>query len=464
MKNKKMQTDLNTIGLIVIDLILVLSSIYISYMIKFNFNPPKFNYEPFLETLPFTIIVYFVFMYIYGLINVLKKSLGELIYSIFLTVLMLFICTTAIAFFSRGFSYPRSVIIISSIFQFVFLSIWRTIAWKFDRKIHGKKNILLLGDSNSEHMAKKILLTQNEFYNISYMCDSNCENIQKYIDDVQLVIIGDDVDAAYKNYVLDLCLSKQKELFLIPTMGEMALFNSKLHQVDDVPLLEVKSLGLTIEQKFVKRLLDLLVAVIGVIIASPIMVIAAVIIKITDGGSVLYSQQRVTENERVFNVYKFRSMMVNAEKMTGPVLASENDPRITKIGRAIRATRIDELPQLFNILRGDMSIVGPRPERPFYVDKFKNEILDYKYRTSVKAGLTGLAQVFGKYNTSAEDKVRYDIMYIRNYSILKDFIIILQTIKIIFMKESTAAVSNDEISLDKIIDEMNVVIKIDKKE
>jgi exopolysaccharide biosynthesis polyprenyl glycosylphosphotransferase len=464
MKNNKMETNLNTIGLILIDLILVLSSIYLSYMIKFNFKPPKFNYEPFLETLPFTVIIYFVFMYIYGLVDVLKKSLGELIYSIFITVFMLFICTTAIAFFSRGFSYPRSIIITSAVFQFVLLSIWRTIAWKFDRKIHGKKTVLLLGDSNSEHMAKKILLTQNEFYDIKYMCDSNCENIQKYMDDVQLVIIGDDIDAAFKDHVLDLCLTKQKELFLIPTMSEMALFNSKLHQVDDIPLLEVKSLGLTIEQKFVKRFLDLMVSAIGLVIASPIMVIVAVIIKITDGGSILYSQKRITENERVFNVYKFRSMMVNAEKMTGPILATENDPRITKIGRIMRATRIDELPQLFNILRGDMSIVGPRPERPFYVEKFKNEILDYKYRTSVKAGLTGLAQVFGKYNTTAEDKVRYDIMYIKNYSIWKDFIIILQTIKIIFMKESTAAVSNHEISLDEIIDEMNVNIKIDKKE
>lgn len=463
MKNNKFITNLYKIIMILVDIGIILFSVYISYMLKFNLNPPKFNYDPFVEAVPFTIIVYIIFMYVYGLVDILKKSISEIIYSLFLTILMLFISTMAIAFFIRGFSYPRTVIILSSIFQFLFLSLWRTAVWKVNRKIHGKKPVLIIGNMTTDDIAKKVILKQKDLYFVKYICDSYSDKIEDYIKNVELVIICDDVDSNFKSQILDICLREQKNLYIIPTMNEIALANSKLTQVDDVPLLAVNILGLTIEQKFIKRLCDLIVSIIGIIITSPIMLVVAAIIKFTDGGKIFYKQERVTEGEKLFNVIKFRSMVVNAEKMTGPVLASENDPRITKIGRIIRATRIDELPQLFNILKGDMSIVGPRPERPFYVEKYKKDIPDYKYRTVVKAGLTGLAQVLGKYNTKPEDKLRYDIIYIKNYSILNDLKLIFQTIKIIFMKESTEGIHNEEISLDSIIGKMGIDVKIDKK-
>ena len=157
-----------------------------------------------------------------------------------------------------------------------------------------------------------------------------------------------------------------------------------------------------------------------------------------------YKQKRLTLNDREFEVLKFRSMIVDAEKQTGAVLASGNDPRITKVGRFIRATRLDEIPQILNILKGDMSLVGPRPERKVFSEEFCQTIPEFAYRTKVKAGLTGYAQIYGKYNTVPYDKLRLDLMYIENYSILLDIKLILLTLRIIFSKDSTEGVEKLE--------------------
>lgn len=462
MKENFWKTNLYKLIVTLMDIVIIISSIYIAYVIQFGTELPKFNYDAFLKTYPFIILVYILFMYIFGLLDILKQSKEEIVYSILICVIMLFISTMAITFFFRAFSYPRGVMIISTALQFVFLSIWRIVVWKIKRKLYGKKKILIVGNTNAEHVARKILLKQSDIYSIKYICDSFSKNINNYIESVDIVILCDDLEIGFKNKVIDKCLIKKKELRIVPVMSDIALIGAKLNKVDDVPLLEVKSLGLTMEQKVIKRLLDLFVSIAAFIIALPIMIVVAICIKITDGGPIFYKQERVTEGGKRFYVIKFRSMIINAEKISGPVLASENDNRITKVGKIIRATRLDELPQILNIIKGDMSVVGPRPERPFYVNKFEKEISDYKYRISVKAGLTGLAQVLGKYNTKPDDKVKYDILYIKNYSILLDIKLIIQTIRIVFMKESTEGIK-DEISIDKIIEDSEEEIKIDKK-
>ena len=195
--------------------------------------------------------------------------------------------------------------------------------------------------------------------------------------------------------------------------------------------------GLSVHQAFVKRAFDLFVSIMAVILLSPVFIIVPVLIKLEDGGPVFYRQKRVTKNGKVFEILKFRSMIVNAEEAGVSVPATENDPRITRTGRFIRACRIDELPQLFNILGGSMSIVGPRPERVEHVEKYKSEIPEFAFREKVKGGLTGYAQIFGKYNTSPYDKIRLDLIYIENYSFLFDLKLIILTIRILFQKEST---------------------------
>lgn len=463
MKKNTSLTNLYELLFTIVDIILVILAIYLSYMIKFNFNPPKFNYDPFIITAPFTIIIYLIFMYVYGLSDLIKQSIGEIVYSVFLTIIMLCISTMAVTFFLRAFSYPRMVILYSSIIQIILLSVWKSFVWKIKRSMYGKKDVIIIGSTNAEHVAKKIILKQSDLYNIKYICHPDFSDLNSLIDKVEIVILCDDITSGFKDSILDKCLVEQKSILIVPAMSDLALLGSKLNKIDDLPLLRAKPLCLTTEEKAIKRVLDVILAVMGIVIASPFMIIVAISIKLSDRGNVFYSQERVTEGGRNFDVIKFRSMKMNAEKLSGPVLATDRDPRITSVGRIIRATRMDELPQLFNILKGDMSIVGPRPERPFYVDKFEKEIPDYKYRTVVKAGLTGLAQVLGKYNTTPEDKVRYDIMYIKNYSILLDIKLIFQTIKIIFLKESTEGVKEEK-SLQEMIRDENLQIKIYEKD
>lgn len=210
--------------------------------------------------------------------------------------------------------------------------------------------------------------------------------------------------------------------------------------VDDIPMQRVTRMLLTAEQRVLKRILDIAVAVTALIILSPVMLITAVMIKLDSKGPVLYSQERVGLYGKTFFVHKFRSMKQDAEAKCGPVLAAEGDLRITKFGRFMRATRLDELPQLFNVLKGEMSIVGPRPERPFFVKQFIAQKPEYDYRHNVKPGITGLAQIAGKYNTSAYDKLIYDLLYIQDFSVKTDLMIMLQTFKVLLTKSSTEGV------------------------
>ena len=195
-------------------------------------------------------------------------------------------------------------------------------------------------------------------------------------------------------------------------------------------------LGITPSTKFVYSL-------IGIVITIPIFLIVGICIKMTDGGPVIYQQTRLTKNGKKFQIYKFRTMVQNAEADGKARLASEDDPRILPIGRLLRATRLDELPQLFNIWKGEMSIVGPRPERPELAAEIEKEIPEFCYRLKMKAGLTGYAQVYGKYNTTSYDKLKLDLTYIRNYSLLLDLKLILMTPKIMMLKESTEGVADN---------------------
>ena len=190
------------------------------------------------------------------------------------------------------------------------------------------------------------------------------------------------------------------------------------------------------EQQAAKRLMDVIVSAAGVVIASPIMLLIAVLIKAYDGGPVFYRQPRLTLDGRVFDVLKFRSMRVDSEK-EGARLAMKGDSRVTPVGKVLRNIHFDELPQLFNILKGDMSLVGPRPERPEIAAEYKKEIPEFDYRLKVKAGLTGFAQVYGKYNTTPYDKLKLELTYIENYSFLLDCKLIFLTFKILFQKENT---------------------------
>ena len=241
----------------------------------------------------------------------------------------------------------------------------------------------------------------------------------------------------HKVQVINYCYTHRKQPLLIPNTFEIFCSGSELDKIDDIPVFRLQNLHPSLEIRLFKRFFDIMIAGIGFICAIPFMLLTVLAIKLTDPGPVLYSQIRTGRDGKQFKVYKFRTMRVDAEKYSGPMLAQEHDPRITKTGRFLRAVRLDELPQIWNVLVGDMSIVGPRPERPFFVKQFIEEMPEYAYRHNVKPGITGLAQVYGKYNTTPFDKLVYDLMYIQRCNILTDITIIIQTVKVLLTKSAT---------------------------
>ena len=232
-------------------------------------------------------------------------------------------------------------------------------------------------------------------------------------------------------------------------IGDVIIKGSDPLHLFDTPIFLTREYSLKVEQRFFKRIIDIVCALILMVITSPVMLITAIIIKCYDGGPVLYKQVRCTQGAREFKIMKFRSMRVDAEKDGVARLATKNDSRITPIGRFIRAVRIDELPQLFNILKGDMSFIGPRPERPEIIRQYMEEMPEFAFRMKVKAGLAGYAQVYGKYNTTPYDKLKLDLSYIENYSVWLDIKLMLLTLKILVTPEATEGVDENQTTAAK---------------
>ena len=251
-----------------------------------------------------------------------------------------------------------------------------------------------------------------------------------------------------RNIILKHCINHKIKLFMIPRIADVMMRGSEQIHMLHLPILKTQRYKPSIEYQIIKRTMDIVVSGIATIVLSPLFLITAIAVK-SDGGPAFYKQKRLTKDGKVFEILKFRSMRVDAEKYSGAVLsAGENDPRITKVGRIIRACRLDELPQLLNILKGDMSLVGPRPERPELQKEIEKEVPEFGLRLQAKAGLTGYAQVYGKYNTTFYDKLLMDLMYISKPSILEDLTIMLATVKILTSKESTEGVGEEKNALE----------------
>ena len=278
-------------------------------------------------------------------------------------------------------------------------------------------------------------------YNISGLISSD-EGYDKIIQEIPKydAVVINDVPAQLRNDLLKYCYRYRVRTYVSPKLTDIMLRGARNITLFDTPLLLVKGTGLTPAERVIKRAMDILISAIVLLILSPLMLLIAAAIKLEDGGPIFFRQKRLTRHGREFDILKFRSMVVDAEKYAGAVLATDNDPRITRVGRIIRPFRLDELPQLINILKGDMSIVGPRPERKVIADEYCKDIPEFAYRLKVRGGLTGYAQIYGKYNTSAYDKLRLDLMYIENYSLLLDIKLMILTIRILFSKESTEGV------------------------
>lgn len=308
-------------------------------------------------------------------------------------------------------------------------------------KLYPPHDMLLVFGSESALSLKFKMDSRKEKYRVTGVIsaqtglDRILEEAAKYD-----AVILNDVPAALRNDILKFCYRYRIRVYLAPDLTDIMIRGAKNNTLFDTPLLTVKGTGLSPVQRVVKRTMDIVLCSLAMVAAAPVMLVVAAAIRLEDGGPVFYKQDRLTRGGREFQILKFRSMIVDAEKYAGAVLASGDDPRITKVGKVIRATRLDELPQLLNILKGDMSIVGPRPERKCLADEITKEVPEFPYRLKVRGGLTGYAQIFGKYNTSAYDKLRLDLIYIENYSLLLDIKLIILTLRIIFSKDSTEGI------------------------
>lgn len=385
------------------------------------------------------VLLFTVFSSLYGAFKIGISRIHEIIYSFMLAVVF----TNAVMYLELSLIARELVnllpMVLGMIYQMVIVFTCSFCANTIYFKLYPPRRVIaLFSDDISGFELIKKMGKISERFNIE--CGLNVKstdfaNIKRQIDKYEAVLICG-ADKNLQKQILSYCYTHEKRSYLLPDITDIIISNSYNIQISDTPVLMSRNRGLTLEQKIIKRFLDIVISIIGIVITSPIMLVCAVAIKLDDGGPILFKQNRITINGKIFNVYKFRSMIVEADK-DGARKAVADDDRITRVGKVIRACRMDELPQLFNILRGDMSLVGPRPERIENVYEYAKKYPEFELRHRVKAGLTGFAQLYGKYNTTPEDKLHMDLIYIETYSLLLDIKLLILTFKILFMREST---------------------------
>ena len=265
-------------------------------------------------------------------------------------------------------------------------------------------------------------------YNVTDMVHFTSPNVYDIMSKCDTVFIYE-VPTKQKVLFTEFCYANNKNVYSSFEISDIMMMGGKSIFLDDKPMVSAVIRDLTFEQRFVKRAMDIVISLIGIVVTGPIMLVAAALIKVEDGGKIFFRQKRATKGGKLFDVLKFRTMTETDSKNES---AKDNDKRITKVGKYLRKFRIDELPQFFNILKGDMSVVGPRPEMIENVSKYTAELPEFSYRLRVKGGLTGYAQIVGKYNTSPKDKLVLDLMYIEKYSLWLDFKLIMQTVTVLF--------------------------------
>lgn len=397
--------------------------------------------------LAFYIFWIFILPKVYGGWRVGYLKYFNIIYAqsigiIMVNVLMYFLFTLLIKHFENPI-----FLIVMTILQILMVITWGIICTKIYLYIYPPRKVLLVYSERPALGLMKKINTRSDRFIVGEMIhiSEGFEIIKEKVKNYQGMVICD-IPSSERNRLLKYCCGMQIRTYTTPKISDVLIRSAESQHMFDAPLLLFRNTGLTIEQRFIKRMLDIILSSLALIPALPIMGVISLFIKFEDGGSVIYKQNRLTFGEREFYVYKFRSMKENAEEDGVARLAGENDFRITKTGKIIRAIRFDELPQLFNILKGDMSLVGPRPERPEIAHKYEAEIPEFSYRLQIKAGLTGYAQVYGKYNTTAYDKLKLDLMYIQNYSLKLDLEIMLKTILILFMRDSTEGMEEGQLT------------------
>lgn len=428
-----------------VDIILFHVSILLSFYIQFGKNIPQRNLATYVSSLPYIMILFVMLNILFGVYILYNKSITDFIYLTVIIQIVMMIAIMAVTFAGRWFAFPRSVLLISFVVSSIILICWRSIIFKVYLKFSGTKRVMIVGEESKVLSAiSNFNQAKNERHKVELVAINNLyTHIKENLNHFDIVYLASHIEENEKIKIYDLLINNDKKIFLNTSFENIILINPNIMNIEDESIIEISDFRISAEDELIKRLIDLVFSIILIVISSPIMLVTALLVKLTSPGPVLYKQVRITKDGKEFNVLKFRSMSSTAEKDSGPILATSNDSRVTRVGQYLRALRIDELPQLFNVLKGDMSVVGPRPERPFFVDQFKEVNKYYYLRHNVRAGITGYAQVYGKYATDFNSKLNFDLIYIKKYHILLDIKIMLQTIKILFDKVSSKGLEED---------------------
>lgn len=441
---------------IITDIIIVEISMLVSYWVRFysgitlvTKSIPYLYYYSMAGWVGGVILT--VVFYLLGLYDSNRRpSIIDDIYDTLKGSLIGLIIILAPTFFVREFTFSRLTIVIASTLAVVLFCVERVV-FKYLKKIIfkkgiGVKNVIVLGDDESvNNVIEKLKKNPESGYRIYGRMGTvdtdkssdipflgNVSQLRNVIssNSIDIIILTSPIhDRDRVTEVLTACQDIPVQIMLYPDPYDILTSKIEYQDIDGLTLIGLRSFPFSYWSTLFKRLFDIILSLIFLIIITPILLIVAIFIKITSKGSILYLQNRVGEQGKLFNILKFRTMKENAEEETGPIFASPNDHRTTRIGKVLRKTSIDELPQLFNVLKGDMSLVGPRPERPNFVEHFRDEVPRYIERHKVKPGITGWAQVHGlRGDSSIKERVKYDLFYIENWSIGMDIKIILQTL------------------------------------
>lgn len=328
-----------------------------------------------------------------------------------------------------------SVMIIQFFIHLIFIKLGNT----FYFWLNDPEKCLVISSDNNVGKVVAALSDLSRRYAVYDVVNSDDPKLMDKIVQADTVVMYE-VPVDVRKDVIDWCYQNLKNIYYNPNVADILEHNSQQMIMDDISFYAWQFHLISWEQRIVKRIMDIVISTIMLALFSPVLLISAVCIKKNDGGKVLFRQKRATANGKVFEIYKFRTMRENVENRS----VIRDDDRITPVGRVLRKYRIDELPQLLNIVKGDMSLVGPRPEMLENVKDYEKELPEFRYRLRMKAGLTGYAQIFGKYNTSSRDKLMLDLMYIENYSLIRDIQLLFQTVMVIFKAEESTEAFGDK--------------------
>lgn len=424
--------------IMILDAVVVYFSYYIWYRIGIvlGFQYTERNLLALNAFVPYILIAYILVFFIYQLYKVNEIDFYETFLGIFISCFIILILGFALSFFLRAFAVPRTVVIYSFLIQIVLLVLSHWIVGRIYEKVNPPLKTLIISKDGNNAAAVKTYVEDIKAgrRSVEVMLLSGKEfskHLKEVISVFNVFIIDDSFTVEEKSELLKFFAYNDKPVFVLPGIYELLILKPRTHLIKDLTLLEMNLVNISGVERIIKRAFDIVFSFIAIVFFSPVLMAVSIAILLESGKPIFYLQERAGANGRVLKTIKFRTMIKDAEKYTGAVLSSENDTRITKVGRFLRKTGLDEIPQFFNVLNGEMSVVGPRPERPELMAEIKKEAPDFDLRLKVKPGITGYAQLYGKYDTPFEKKLKMDLLYVKQKNtILTDLYIIFNTVKL----------------------------------